>query len=884
MQRIIRNAEAVYRVMLSTNIKNVLLVLALVMLMVVSCIIEVKADVPFIYNYGRDNYGSGNSTWRMASYDRWTFFANEKGLLVYDGVSWVKHPLNNNGETRGVNVFPDKHRIYVGGENEFGYFEVSSLSGDLVYHCLSDSIDDEYKQTGNVWEIYELTNVLCLRCDDHILTIAGDKLSYIKSKEKMFASVLVDGVIYVATDHGVKMVAGERFLPIMNGDMLEGKRINAMFKYGQCMIVTTATDGLFYYDGRTVTPFPTQADELLKKGVVCCAAIRNETVAIGTIQNGLVILDLKTGNYLNYDERHGLQNNTVLSVGFDRDGNVWAGMDYGIDRVMLDAPFSYLCRGTFSLGIGYSAQVMDDKLYLGTDRGLFSTRFSDALQNSFPEIVMADCPSGPAWCLYRHEGELFCLHDKGLFLVNGNTTQKITDIIGAWACQDVKGHPDMLFVGVYSGVYLIKKIDGQWISLGRISGIDESARYFRQTADYQLTIYNRNLGTANVYQLDHSLLKVKSRQPIIARWNDVVNDGILKIFNDWNISGSGLQMDSDRFLVPCSKGFILFNKQKTNHEIEVAIRRMYITSHGDSLVYSSNFCNFRPEPRIAFANNSVRFEYQVQTVEMASINYQYRLNGGAWSTLAMQTSKEYSNLHEGKYTFEVRAILPTGGAVTDSITFYVLPPWYRTWPAYFCYMAIVMCIFYMLFRLESRRIAHKQNLAVAEKNKEVGKLKIEIDQLEKEKLDLELSHKNQEIANLVISVARKNNTLNDLKESIRQVAVRLTKDNTAESKRELLLINNRIDANMEGDEVLHKFEEQFDLVNDNFMKKLSERHPDLSYNERLMCAYLKMSLSTKEIAPLLNISIRGVETMRYRIRKKFGLERDNNLTEYMNSL
>jgi DNA-binding CsgD family transcriptional regulator len=115
------------------------------------------------------------------------------------------------------------------------------------------------------------------------------------------------------------------------------------------------------------------------------------------------------------------------------------------------------------------------------------------------------------------------------------------------------------------------------------------------------------------------------------------------------------------------------------------------------------------------------------------------------------------------------------------------------------------------------------------------------------------------------------------------VAVNLSKTNTVESKRELLLINNSIESSMEGDELLKRFEEQFDLVNNNFMKRLSQKHPDLSANERLMCAYLKMNLSTKEMAPLPNISVRGVETMRYRIRKKFDLGRETNLIDYINS-
>ena len=80
---------------------------------------------------------------------------------------------------------------------------------------------------------------------------------------------------------------------------------------------------------------------------------------------------------------------------------------------------------------------------------------------------------------------------------------------------------------------------------------------------------------------------------------------------------------------------------------------------------------------------------------------------------------------------------------------------------------------------------------------------------------------------------------------------------------------------------LKRVEEEFDLVHNDFIKKLRESYPDLTNNEILMCAYLKLNLSTKEIAPLLNISVRGVETMRYRIRKKFNLEREENLNDFL---
>ena len=154
-------------------------------------------------------------------------------------------------------------------------------------------------------------------------------------------------------------------------------------------------------------------------------------------------------------------------------------------------------------------------------------------------------------------------------------------------------------------------------------------------------------------------------------------------------------------------------------------------------------------------------------------------------------------------------------------------------------------------------------------------------QLEKERLEYDLKHKSQEMANLMINFVRKNEMLTEIKSEIIKVAAMLKGEGVRESKQQLILINSKIDSNIQSDEVLKRIEEQFDLIHNNFMKRLHEKHPELSNNERMMCAYLKMNLSTKEIAPLLNLSVRGVETIRYRLRKKFGLEREDNLTDYL---
>ena len=255
----------------------------------------------------------------------------------------------------------------------------------------------------------------------------------------------------------------------------------------------------------------------------------------------------------------------------------------------------------------------------------------------------------------------------------------------------------------------------------------------------------------------------------------------------------------------------------------------------------------------------------------------------------------FSNLADGKYKFEVKAIFPDGTISHDCMEFSVLSPWYQTITAYVFYVVLFLFLLYLLYHWDDRRVKRKEFEAVVEQNQRMEKMEKDYEeekarqekqimQLEKEKLEHDLQYKSQEIANLMINFVRKNETLTEIKAEIMKVVPLMKGEGTSEVKKQLLLINSRIDSNMQSDEMLKRIEEQFDLVHNNFMKILQEKHPDLSNSERMMCAYLKMNLSTKEIAPMLNISVRGVETVRYRLRKKFGLERQDNLTDYLNKL
>ena len=139
-------------------------------------------------------------------------------------------------------------------------------------------------------------------------------------------------------------------------------------------------------------------------------------------------------------------------------------------------------------------------------------------------------------------------------------------------------------------------------------------------------------------------------------------------------------------------------------------------------------------------------------------------------------------------------------------------------------------------------------------------------------LALEVENKTRELSNAAFNLIRKNTALQHLKEDL------LSSDKDAASLRKIV---RRIEEHLEGDHDWEIFEESFNRVHDDFFVRLLHDFPDLTPGDLRLAAYLKMNLASKEIAPLLNISVRGVENKRYRLRKKIGLPEEANLTEFI---
>lgn len=152
--------------------------------------------------------------------------------------------------------------------------------------------------------------------------------------------------------------------------------------------------------------------------------------------------------------------------------------------------------------------------------------------------------------------------------------------------------------------------------------------------------------------------------------------------------------------------------------------------------------------------------------------------------------------------------------------------------------------------------------------------------LEQSKLKDELVYRNKELENFALHIVQKNDFLMDVKSSLKDIKTNASDKNIEEIKKLSFNVNQALRVNKE----LEKFRERVDDVNSHFFKLLIEHYPDLTEKEKRLCALLKLNLSSKEIATLNNISEGAVTMARYRLRKKIGLNTDDNLAELFQKL
>lgn len=325
-----------------------------------------------------------------------------------------------------------------------------------------------------------------------------------------------------------------------------------------------------------------------------------------------------------------------------------------------------------------------------------------------------------------------------------------------------------------------------------------------------------------------------------------------------------------------------------------------VFANRDSMVYCA-----RPDGRLKeminlrYELNSLRFELaapQFQSpdgVEFSSMLDNY---DDEWSPFATEASREYTHLDEGSYTLRLRTRNPQTGKITEAaFPFRILPPWYRSGWAKSLYVLLTLGILALLGLWIRSSIMKTQERMKNKKEEEMERLRkkaerealvkdVEIANLKSEQLQQDVRHKSHELSSTTMNLIRKNEILQEISDKIARLQASSDIGSSPSLQKQLKSIQSDISDNISHDDDWKSFTQNFDVVYENFNRRLIERHPNLSPADKRLCCYLKMGLSSKEIAPLISISTKSVEMARYRLRKKLELPTETGLAEYLSSL
>ena len=929
---------------------------------------------PFVKNYPRSVYMAGSQTWDIKQGSNgMMYFANNNGLLEYDGANWNVYPLPNLSVVRSLGN-SDEGVLYAGGYNEMGYYKIGS-GGGANYTSLLDLVPEEHVNFGDVWKIYNYQDGIIFQTYSQLMLYSEGKIDIIKAPSVFHFSFMINNEYYVNDmEKGLMRYAMGELYQMKGMETLIGKEIWGILPFNNKLLIATASDGIFLYNGNSLSSINNNTSSFLKENqVYSTLLLENKQIVFGTIQNGILICD-KDGNSSNHlNMTDGLQNNTILCVGLDYLGNMWLGTDHGIDYLEVNSPLSKI---SFNYGVssGYSAIIKDDRIYLGTNQGLYTKKINDVGSVIENEKILysIDDLKGQVWSLDEIDGTLFCGHHNGTYIVDDITARKISDIPGAWMFLQIPGFPDKIICGTYTGLVVYEKKKGDWVYGKQLTGFAESARTIEFADDGSLWMTHGYQGVYHLFFNNNydSIIRVEFYNNLNSNLPDHVT-GLVKIENKilflTPISILEFRENLDDFFKNEKYGNLFGNKSVQTIEKDqegnlwyFADENVGVLRHGEdgnyvdismpfrelqgSFIYSfelvypydennvyfgveNGFVHYNPKYNkdysydfktyltgmkteesdfiynssksqdkniiLDFDDNSAEFLFAANDfTNPEKISYSTFLEGNDehWSSWQKRNIRSYTNLYEGKYTFRVKSRNIYGTISNEqSMSFRVKPPFIRSIYAYVIYMILfIVLIFLFASAIKRRFIRLKQRDEKKQQElfrKKEEQLRLEGLESEKEliwmrneKLREDVKNKDKELANSTMQMLQKNKMLITLRDELKRLAgLPGTDSRNYDIDRLVRGINKEID----NEKQWHVFETHFESVHEEFLKRIKSAYTDLTPRELKLCAYLRMNISSKEISVLMNISTRGVEISRYRLRKKLGILRHTNLTDFI---
>lgn len=913
-----------------------------------------KASVPDIVNFTTKDYNGHSINYDITQDSSGVvYIANAYCVLEYDGRSFRKIPLVQGKSAISLAKNGDG-KIFVGSSSEFGCLEKDSTQ-KTYYKSLKHLIPGN-QEINEVFKTYWYDNAIYFACSKAIYRFKDGKIEIVNgfSNNTLIDEVqLVKGeLLYWEDSKGLGRVKGLRAQIFHQDNETRAIRGIAFLNnnytvFGKFGVEVIRNPNLLIKAKQT----------LINADVSSVLQLNDDEYLIGTIKNGIYLMNANGELKRHFNTEHGLQANFIRRLFQDKSGNIWIAYNNGIGIFKWGSTLQYITNSQGFDGMGYTGLVFNNQLFIGTARGLYRM---ENWQNGLAKIQkftkVEGMPEGTVNYLDIANGKLIICQAAETYTFEDGKAVRISDgkWYGSWIWRTANQfNKNEGFVGTYEGIERYTFSNNKWVHQGHIKGFSESARVLEiddrgiiwaiqgNKGLYRVELNNSrdsiksviNYSDKEGFKSDDfndifyfngkiyittfkgtyflkgdTLIKDSSFDEVkkyVERARKFDDDKLYGIYKDqayilekendnWNIQPSEVsysrsslvgsaeffnKIATDVYLIGTQEGFAIYRPKNASSpsNSKCLIRNIEIIGEKtDSMLYFG-----KPNELLEFsyADNNLRFTFAIPEFGVTNqIVYQTQLyrNGkplSGWQNVKEVNYREFTNLKEGDYTFEVRTIKGNIAVGNEIYQFTVLPPWYRTSGANACYF-LALIIGGVIIRSRFKKQALKLK---AEKVKE---LEIKEKLHKTEKLEIELKNKENELAYMALSYTQKKEMLSSLENKLDSLSKEL--EHTERTK--VNSLKRTISSSIDDESNWENFQVHFDQKNDNFFKKLKEVDSKLNESYLLFCSYVKMGKSNKEIAELMNISVAAVEKRKYRLKKKWELDNETSFTDYLREL
>jgi signal transduction histidine kinase len=562
---------------------------------------------------------------------------------------------------------------------------------------------------------------------------------------------------------------------------------------GDSILLGTAHQGLFLFDGASIQPFPTEADAYLAKCVVSHGQLLGDgNLAVSGINGGCFILDRQGRFLMHLDRKTGLQEEMVNRLYLDSRSRLWLALNRGLAKVEWPSPFT-----TFGEEAGLDGAVNvllrhEGVLYAGTSKGLFLLERTPGPGKGNLNLAFGGLwrfrnvggLSGRIWNLLEAQGRLLVADDNGVHEVRKDrATLVMSTGQEALALVQSSRDPARVFVGLNPGLASMRLAGGRWQFEGPVAEVKGEVRTIAEQADGTLCQAGKGeplleaFGTADgLPSSAHNFVRTLASGMVVTthdgfyRFNEGVRrfepdprfrtmlpggrwypDGVtegqdgriwMQVLNEAtgeHLTGYAGPAEAGRYsfqgapwnrisettlyaILPEPGGAVWMGGPDGLVRYDAAQERVFPWNlpplvrrvlGKDQRVLYGGAGEWAGADNVPYASNTLRFEFAAPGgTPHSATRYQVKLEGvdKDWSAWTRETFRDYTNLSEGRYRFQVRSRNGQGqisGVAT--LPFRVLAPFYRSWWAYLIYLATLGGLVHLLilWRLQRSRIMRR---------------------------------------------------------------------------------------------------------------------------------------------------------------------------------